>query len=70
MDAPDAPAEIADYDPGWPGTFTELRGKVGGGYSPLAPRIERVGSTAVPGLRPAKSATDSYPRNHTEAGRL
>ncbi len=58
----DFPVERASgdsqYDPGWPGTFTELRGKVAGTLGPLAPRrIERVGSTAVPGL-PAKSVTD------------
>ncbi len=49
--------EIANYDPGWPGTFTELRGKVAWTLGTLAQRIERVGSTAVPGL-PAKSVTD------------
>jgi hypothetical protein len=33
--------EIPDYDPGWPGTFTRLRGKVAGTLGPLALRIER-----------------------------
>lgn len=45
-----APVEIADYDPRWPETFTELRDQITGELGPLTQAIEHVGSTAVPGL--------------------
>jgi len=52
-----APVEIADYDPGWPAAFAELRNQIAAALGPLARRIEHVGSTAVPGL-PAKPVID------------
>jgi GrpB-like predicted nucleotidyltransferase (UPF0157 family) len=52
-----APVEIADYDPGWPGNFAAIRDQVAAALGPLAQRIEHVGSTAVPGL-PAKPVID------------
>ena len=52
-----APVEIASYDPRWPKIFAELRDQIAGVLSPLAERIEHVGSTAVPGL-PAKPVID------------
>lgn len=45
-----APVEIADYDPRWPGTFAALRDRIAGAVGPLVQRIEHVGSTAVPFL--------------------
>ncbi len=42
--------EIVPYDPVWPARFMEWRGRLAGALQPLAPRIEHVGSTAVPGL--------------------
>jgi GrpB-like predicted nucleotidyltransferase (UPF0157 family) len=46
----DVPAEVAAYDPGWPGLFSELRDRVGAALAGIAHVTEHVGSTAVPGL--------------------
>jgi GrpB-like predicted nucleotidyltransferase (UPF0157 family) len=44
------PVVVADYDPGWPALFAQLRDRLAAALGPLAVRIEHVGSTAVPGL--------------------
>src|SRR5580698_3975683 len=41
---------IEDYDPRWPERFETLRARISGALASLAPEIEHVGSTAVPGL--------------------
>jgi GrpB-like predicted nucleotidyltransferase (UPF0157 family) len=45
----DAPADVVEYDPGWPTLFDELRRRVGPAVGDIA-HIEHVGSTAVVGL--------------------
>jgi GrpB-like predicted nucleotidyltransferase (UPF0157 family) len=46
----DAPADVVAYDPGWPGLFGELRGRIDAALIDVAHVTEHVGSTAVPGL--------------------
>lgn len=41
---------IQEYDPRWPDQFECLRSKVADVLNDIEPRIEHVGSTAVPGL--------------------
>ncbi|MGH3315430.1 MAG: GrpB family protein [Nocardioidaceae bacterium] len=45
-----APAEVVEYDPGWPGQFARIRDRVTPALGPVEHRVEHVGSTAVPGL--------------------
>lgn len=48
---PEAPVEIAPYDPAWPQLFIEEAERLGQGLAAwLAGPIEHIGSTAVPGL--------------------
>jgi GrpB-like predicted nucleotidyltransferase (UPF0157 family) len=51
----DAPIEIVEYDPSWPGRFASERARL----RPLLPEAEihHIGSTAVPGM-PAKPVID------------
>jgi GrpB-like predicted nucleotidyltransferase (UPF0157 family) len=51
------PIRIVDPDPEWPRRFDRWRQVVGSALGDLAPRIEHIGSTAVPGL-PAKPIVD------------
>jgi GrpB-like predicted nucleotidyltransferase (UPF0157 family) len=44
------PIELADYDPAWPGLFAREARRIRATLREPAPRIEHVGSTAVPGL--------------------
>ncbi|GAA3456114.1 GrpB family protein [Dactylosporangium matsuzakiense] len=44
------PVEIVDYDPGWPGRFAALAAALRAALGDVAPRIDHIGSTAVPGL--------------------
>lgn len=44
------PIEVVDYDPDWPGAFSAWCARLGAALMQLDPRIEHVGSTAVPGL--------------------
>lgn len=44
------PVVLQPYDPAWPATFAALAARVEAALRPLAPVIEHVGSTAVPGL--------------------
>jgi GrpB-like predicted nucleotidyltransferase (UPF0157 family) len=44
------PAGVVDYDPNWPTLFEEIRRRVEPPLADLAPAVEHVGSTAVPGL--------------------
>ena len=56
--APEAPVEVADYDPTWPARFQAERALLEPLLGPwLAGFIEHVGSTAVPGLQ-AKPVLD------------
>ena len=41
---------IVDYDPGWPGRFTEIGGALRRALGGVALRIDHIGSTSVPGL--------------------
>ena len=41
---------IVDYDPGWPGRFAELAGRLRSALGGAALRIDHIGSTSVPGL--------------------
>ena len=50
--------EVLDYNSEWPELFEEIRLYVWPDVSDLATAIERVGSTAVPGL-PAKPIIDA-----------
>ena len=50
------PTTVDDYDPEWPRWFATIREYLERGL-PAGPRVEHVGSTAVPGL-PAKSIID------------
>ena len=48
---PEAPVEIAPYDPAWPQLFIEEAERLGQGLAAwLAGPIEHIGSTAVPVL--------------------
>jgi GrpB-like predicted nucleotidyltransferase (UPF0157 family) len=51
------PIEVVEYDPAWPGRFEAWRVRISGALERLEPRIEHIGSTAVPGL-PAKPIID------------
>jgi GrpB-like predicted nucleotidyltransferase (UPF0157 family) len=51
------PIEVVAYDPGWPERFEAWRGRLASLLSPVARRIEHVGSTSVPGLA-AKPVVD------------
>lgn len=44
------PVEIVPYDPAWPVRFVGWRDTLAGALDSIAPRIEHVGSTSVPGL--------------------
>ncbi len=44
------PVEIVPYDAAWPVRFMDWRDLLAAALHPMAPRIEHVGSTAVPGL--------------------
>ena len=46
----DAPAEVVEYDPEWPGQFARIRDRVTPALRAVEHRVEHVGSTAVPGL--------------------
>jgi GrpB-like predicted nucleotidyltransferase (UPF0157 family) len=46
----DVPSDVVAYDPGWPGLFEELRGRVDTSLGDIVHVTEHVGSTAVPGL--------------------
>jgi len=46
----DVPAVVVACDPGWPGSFRELRDRVDAALAEVAHVTEHVGSTAVPGL--------------------
>lgn len=46
----DAPIELAEYDPRWPGFFSRESDRIKEALGALALRIEHVGSTSVPGL--------------------
>lgn len=41
---------VVEYDPGWPGRFAAEAGRIRAALHDGAPRIEHIGSTAVPGL--------------------
>jgi GrpB-like predicted nucleotidyltransferase (UPF0157 family) len=42
--------EIVEYDPAWPGQFAALGRSLRTALGEVAPRIDHIGSTAVPGL--------------------
>jgi GrpB-like predicted nucleotidyltransferase (UPF0157 family) len=42
--------EVVDYDPAWPVLFAELGPTLRAALGVVAPRIDHIGSTAVPGL--------------------
>ncbi len=44
------PVELVPYDAEWPGRFIGWRDRLAGALSHIAPRIEHIGSTSVPGL--------------------
>jgi GrpB-like predicted nucleotidyltransferase (UPF0157 family) len=44
------PIIVVDYDPSWPTQFERLKERAARALLKFAPRIEHVGSTAVPGL--------------------
>jgi GrpB-like predicted nucleotidyltransferase (UPF0157 family) len=44
------PAAVIPYDPGWPGLFTALGGRLRVALGGVALRIDHIGSTAVPEL--------------------
>lgn len=44
------PVIIENYDPEWPQQFALLRSRIAPVLGRLAPAVEHVGSTAVPGL--------------------
>lgn len=44
------PVEIVSYDTAWPARFVDWHDRLAGALGPIAPRIEHVGSTSVPGL--------------------
>jgi GrpB-like predicted nucleotidyltransferase (UPF0157 family) len=48
---------VSDYDPNWPTLFKQERTKIKNALGSLTLAIERVGSTAVPGLPPNPSST-------------
>jgi GrpB-like predicted nucleotidyltransferase (UPF0157 family) len=48
--AREAPAEVVEYDPEWPGQFARICDRVAPALGTLDHRVEHVGSTAVPGL--------------------
>jgi len=48
---------LVDYNPTWPELFRLEASRISDALAPLAPRLEHVGSTAVPGL-PAKPVLD------------
>jgi GrpB-like predicted nucleotidyltransferase (UPF0157 family) len=52
-----APPVVCDYDPGWPRRAAALIEALGPVLSPVARRIEHIGSTAVPGMA-AKNVID------------
>jgi GrpB-like predicted nucleotidyltransferase (UPF0157 family) len=51
------PLVIREYDPAWPGQFSDLASRVTVALGALRLRVEHIGSTAVPGLA-AKSIID------------
>lgn len=62
---------IVDYDPRWPALFEEERRRILGVLGEDRPRIEHVGSTAVPGLaaKPVIDLLVGAPRPPTEGQR-
>jgi GrpB-like predicted nucleotidyltransferase (UPF0157 family) len=48
---------IVDHDPAWPERFARERERIAAALSPVARRIDHIGSTAVPGLA-AKAIVD------------
>ncbi|WP_084964268.1 GrpB family protein [Thermoactinospora rubra] len=44
------PVEIVDYDPAWPEEFAAIGARLREVLGPIAPRIDHIGSTSVPGL--------------------
>lgn len=58
MKAPDrGPIRLLPHDPAWPARFRELKPLLERALEPWQPRIEHIGSTAVPGLS-AKPVVD------------
>lgn len=51
------PVELFEYDESWPERFLELESRLWDALGPVAPRIDHVGSTSIPGL-PAKPVID------------
>jgi len=55
------PVDIVEYEPSWQGGFVEQRDRTGDPFASVAAEpVERVGSTAVPGLA-AKPIFDVSP---------
>ena len=50
MNEPVVRIQIVAYDPTWPAQYEDERQRVARAMAILAPRIEHIGSTAVPGL--------------------
>lgn len=50
-------ARVEPYDPTWPQRYERIAARIARAAGPLAPRIDHIGSTAVPDL-PAKSTVD------------
>ena len=48
---------VLDYDGTWPEEFRSLATRLAGALGPLAPRIDHIGSTSVPGMA-AKDCVD------------
>ncbi len=44
------PILVAPYDPAWPDLFRQVAGRLRAALGAVAPRIDHIGSTAVPGL--------------------
>lgn len=56
-DAPAAPVEVVEPDPGWPAAYAEVERRLHAALGERVLAVEHVGSTAVPGL-PAKPVVD------------
>jgi hypothetical protein len=54
------PIEVVRYDPSWPARFARWRARLAEALRDIAPRIEHIGSTAVPGL----AAGGAWERDH------
>ena len=66
------PVEVVPYDPAWAAAFGRWRDRLAAALGPTARRVERVGSTAVPGLaaKPVIDVQVSVPRVEDEAAYL